>query len=342
MTITEKIFEALQETVKTGSPVKVNLREASTITGSGYGIGGRTFYDDAFASLRYANPFRKYARQISTPNSSAVQFVAKVGNTANSTNPWLYAATPNSGSPDVETNTWQLPTRVLSAQLPVRTAAMSDINYIQETLIRDMILEFSQLEAQSMVSNDDQSGSSTTSTGAVNGLRGLNYYDSGSSAAFGTSGNAITDGIHTITTVTGASTLTYNNITALASALPAQYWNYDSTCWMMHPSTIQQLRELTGENGMPVFLEVGNSEGSAVGNIFGHEVIPNPYIDEEGSGAFPVYLADWNRFTTMADVEEMTIQAFEQTAPGFITLYAEKRVVSTVLDPFAGVRLTQT
>jgi hypothetical protein len=42
---------------------------------------------------------------------------------------------------------------------------------------------------------------------------------------------------------------------------------------------------------------------------------------------------------TIADVEVMSIQAMEQTAPGFVTLYAEKRLVSTVRDPFAGCRL---
>jgi hypothetical protein len=36
----------------------------------------------------------------------------------------------------------------------------------------------------------------------------------------------------------------------------------------------------------------------------------------------------------------MNVQMFEQTAPGFITMYAEKRVVSTVREPFAGVRLS--
>jgi hypothetical protein len=50
-------------------------------------------------------------------------------------------------------------------------------------------------------------------------------------------------------------------------------------------------------------------------------------------------LANWPRFVTIADVEEMTIQAMEQSSPGFITLYAEKRLVSTVRDPFAGIRL---
>jgi hypothetical protein len=42
------------------------------------------------------------------------------------------------------------------------------------------------------------------------------------------------------------------------------------------------------------------------------------------------------------DVEEMTIQAMEQTSPGFVTLFAEKRVVSSVRDVFAGVRLIET
>jgi HK97 family phage major capsid protein len=53
---------------------------------------------------------------------------------------------------------------------------------------------------------------------------------------------------------------------------------------------------------------------------------------------FPIYLANWDRFLTIADVEEMEIQVYEQTAPGFLTLYAEKRLATTVRDPFAGVR----
>jgi hypothetical protein len=36
----------------------------------------------------------------------------------------------------------------------------------------------------------------------------------------------------------------------------------------------------------------------------------------------------------------MTIQGFEQTQPGFVTMFAEKRMVSTVRDPFAGVRMS--
>jgi len=73
--------------------------------------------------------------------------------------------------------------------------------------------------------------------------------------------------------------------------------------------------------------------------FFGHRVVPNPYMSVAGSGKFPVYLADWSRFMTIADDEMMTIKRFDQTSPGFIYLFAEKRVCSTVRDVFAGVRL---
>ena len=62
-------------------------------------------------------------------------------------------------------------------------------------------------------------------------------------------------------------------------------------------------------------------------------------MDQVGSGKYPVYLAAWQRFVTIADNEMMSIKRLEQTAPGYITLYCEKRVCSTIRDVFAGVRL---
>lgn len=62
-------------------------------------------------------------------------------------------------------------------------------------------------------------------------------------------------------------------------------------------------------------------------------------MDVAGAGKYPVYLAAWENFVTIADNEEMKIQRLEQTTPGFVTIYAEKRVVSTIRDVFAGVRL---
>ena len=336
MTITEKILNGIKQAITEGGKVNIDLREASAITGSGSGVGGNVIFDDAFAALRQANPLRQGSRQIAV-NGSDAQFVAKTGNAANSTNPWGYTFTPNSGSPNVDTSIWQLPVRVLVAQLPIRTAVLSDVNNLDATLVEDLALEFAQLEGQSMVLNSDQAGSTTTSTGATNGLRGLDSYTSASASAFGTSGTAITNGIHSIATVSnGGVAVTYNKMTNMANALPAQYWSLPTTAWHMTPTMIQTLRQLKDSQGLPLFLEIGDSDGAAVGRVFGWPVIPNPYL----SDAFPIYLANWNRFLTIGDTEQMSVQMFEQTQAGFVTMYAEKRVVSSVRDPFAGVRMS--
>jgi HK97 family phage major capsid protein len=336
MSANQKILDGIKKAINEGGKVTIDLREASTITGSGLDIGGRTYFDDAFAALRYANPFRMGALNIKTPNMSAVQFVAKTGNALTQSDPWGYTFTPNTGTPDTATNTWVLPTRVLSAQLPIRLAALDDINGLQQELIQDLTLEFAQAEAYSMVLNNDQSGSVTTTTGATNGLRGLNMYLGASTAEFGTSGTQMTDGIHTVVEVAVNSVSpTYAQIVALGDALPAQYWGMPTTAWHMTPKFIKGLRNLADEQGLPKFLELGEKgEGGAVGSIFGAPVIINPYLND----IYPVYLANWNRFLQIADVEEMTIQTFEQTTPGFLTLWCEKRMVSTIRDPFAGVR----
>jgi len=340
MTITERILSGIKQTLETGDKVTIDLREASAITGSGDGVGGRTFFDNAFAALRFANPIREMSRVIPASGSS-VQFVAKTGNAANSTNPFGYTFTPDSGSPNINTSIWQLPTRVISAQLPVRSAVMSDVNYLNETLVEDLMLEFAQIEGASMVLNNDQAGSTTTINGATNGLRGLNMYTSAASSAFGTSGTAITNGIHSIATYTqAAAAVTYSDLTDMTRLFPAQYWNLPGTAWMMHPQTIHSLRNLGPiTSAIRELPELGSDEGGAVKNIFGFPVIANPNIQTTGAGNFSIYLANWPRFVTIADVEEMTIQAMEQTTPGFIVLYAEKRLVSTVRDPFAGIRL---
>jgi HK97 family phage major capsid protein len=336
------ILEAIKTalTDKNGNEVKVNLKEASALTGSGSGVGGRVIYDDAFASLRMANPLRVSSREITTIGSDQA-FVVKTGNATNPTNPWGYPVNVNTGTPNIATSFWQLPLQAITAQLPVRTAVMSDINNLDPAIVGDLLLEFSQQEALSMILNNDQAGSTTTSTGATSGLRGLNYYPSGSSAAFGTSGSGATAGLHTVKTVSTATggAIGYNDIAALASALPAQYWSLPGTSWHMHPSTILALRELVSSSGQPLFVEVGDSDGGAVAHVFGFPVVPNPYMQTVASGAFPVYLANWDKFLTIVDHEEFSIQRLEQTQPGTVTLYAEKRVCSTIRDVFAGVRL---
>jgi HK97 family phage major capsid protein len=337
------ILDAVKKTLKEGEAT-VNLAEASTLTASGSGVGGRVIYDDAFAALRYANPIRMMSRVITTIGSDEA-FVVKTGNAtviqSGSTNPWGYGIKNNVGNYDA--SFWQISLKCINAVVPIRTAVMSDIDGFEETIVEDIALEFAQQEGLSMVLNNDlSSGTATPQTGSTDGLRGLNFYAGSTSAAsFGTSGSADTNGRHTMLQVAQASaaSVAYNDIMNLASALPSQYWNNPSTAWMMHPTTIKNLRELRDDQQLPLFLDIGEVDGYAVGHIAGFPVIPNPYMDIAGSGKFPVYLAAWNRFVTIADNEEMKLQMLEQTAPGFVTLYAEKRTCSTIRDVFAGVRL---
>jgi len=338
------ILESIKTALLEGSAT-VNLKEASALTGSGSNVGGRVIYDDAFASKREHNPLRDGARIIQTTGSDQA-FVVKTGNATliqNSTNnPWGYPVNNNTGSPNIATSFWQLPVRSLNAGVPIRTAVMSDIDSLEEAIVNDLMLEFAQQEALSMMLNNDQAGSTTVNFGATSGLRGLNSYTgSTSAAAFGTSGSAITNGVHTVLQVAqaSASAVSYDDLANLQAALPSQFTYKDTTAWMMHPTTIGAIRKLKASTTANNFLEVGDDDGGAAVYIFGHRVIPNPYMDVAGVGKYPVYLAEWSNFFTIADNAEMSIKRFDQTQPGFIYLFAEKRVCSTVRDVFAGVRL---
>ena len=410
---TNLILEAVKTALKEGEAT-VNLKEASALTGSGSGIGGRIVYDDAFASLRQNNPIRVAgAREIATTGSQQA-FVAKTGNltniqngavvtgsitasvltvsavssgtlrvgqvlsgtgitagtyisalgtgtggtgtytvvgdtTASETtvtatgNPWgYYPINNNNSATGYNTVLWQLNVQAIQASVPIRTAMLSDVNNLEEAIVGDIALELAQQEAFSMMFNSDQSGSTSGYYGATQGLRGLNSYaNSTSAAAFGSSGTALTDGLHTVLAVQQASAgaVVYDDLANLMAVLPPQYLFKETTCWMMHPTTIGALRKLKASTTSNNFLEVGDDDGGAVMYIFGHKVIPNPYMSVAGSGNYSVYLADWSRFVTIADNELMSLKRFDQTQPGFVTLFAEKRVCSTILDVFAGVRL---
>jgi len=307
------------------------LRVGQTLSGSGVNAG-------------------TYISSLGTGTGATGTYNVVGDNTATSTtitatgNPWgYYPINNNNAVTGLNTSIWQLPVRAIQATVPVRNAFLDDVNNIAESIVMDIALEMAQQEALSMMFNNDQSGSTTGYYGATIGLRGLNSYASSTSAAaFGSSGININNGLHTILGVTAesASAISYNDIANLAGILPAQYWADPSTCWMMHPTTIRNLRELTGgTTGLPVFLEVGDVDGGSVTRIFGFPVIANPYMSTAGANNIPIYLAAWNQFVTIADNELMSIKQFEQTSPGFVTMFAEKRVCSTVRDPFAGVRL---
>ena len=154
MKIAERVLQGIKTALIDGeSTVSLKVDEASAITGSGSNVGGRTYFDDAFAAARYANPFRMGARQI-TAMESDIQFVAKTGNAADATDPWGYAVNPNSGSPNIDTSIWQLPMRAISAQLPIRSAVLSDVNGLELEIVEDLAFEFSQIEAADLLDKE--------------------------------------------------------------------------------------------------------------------------------------------------------------------------------------------
>lgn len=339
------------------------LKEASALTGSGAGVGGRTAYDPVFHVLRLANPMRGLSRNVST-DGATYQFRAKVGNTGPA---WGYSIQNNGAGTTVDTNIWQLTLQDLNVQFPIRTAALDDIDGLEANVVDDMLVEFSQAEGASMIQNNDQSGSTTTATGGTNGLRGLDFYPGAnatytggttSAYAFGSSGTGASAGLHSIATYDQITTngfgtannVVFADIINMIHALPQQYWG-PSNRFMISPSMLAAIRGLVDDNGTPVFERMSPLVyDGIVGRLLGYDVVVNAYVDSPiaaGASAgtvskYPMYFGDFTRGHTIVDRLNMVLRRYDQTAPGFITFYGEKRLACSVVDPAAIVRYRST
>jgi HK97 family phage major capsid protein len=339
------------------------LNEATALTGSGAGIGGRTAYDPVFHALRLINPMRGVSRNVAT-DGSTYQFRAKTGNAGAA---WGYAIQNNGAATTEATNIWQLNMQDINVQFPIRTAALDDIDGLEANVVDDMLQEFSQQEGLSMILNNDQSGSTTTAYGATDGLRGLNQYPGNNStytggtistAAFGTSGTGATAGLHSIATYDQLTTNgfgTANNVKFadlinFIHSLPQQYWSTNSK-FIISPLMLAGIRGLVDDNGTPVFERMSPLvfEG-IVGKLLGFDVVVNNYLESPiASGAsagtnsqYPMYFGDFQRGHTIVDRLSMVLRRYEQTQPGFITFYGEKRLATSVVDPFSIIRYRST
>jgi HK97 family phage major capsid protein len=339
------------------------LNEASALTGSGAGIGGRTAYDPVFHAQRLLNPMRGVSRNVAT-DGSTYQFRAKTGNAGAQ---WGYAIQNNGSATTENTSIWQLNMQDINVQFPIRTAALDDIDGLEANVVDDMLQEFSQQEGLSMILNNDQSGSTTTAYGATNGLRGLNQYGGAnatytggttSTAAFGSSGTASTDGLHSIATYDQITTNgfgTANNVKFadlinFLHALPQQYWS-NGNKFIINPTMLAGIRGLVDDNGTPVFERMAPlAYEGIVGKLLGYDVVVNSYLEAptaSGGSAgtnsqYPMYFGDWNRGHTIVDRLSMVLRRYEQTQPGFITFYGEKRLATSVVDPFSIIRYRST
>lgn len=342
------------------------IREASALTAGGDGKGGRTAYDPVFVALRMANPMRGLSRTVATDGSS-YQFRVKTGNAGAQ---WGYAI-QNNGTPTTEnTSIWQIVLKDINVQFPIRTAALDDIDGLEANVVDDMLAEFAQAEALSMIANNDQTGTgSTVATGGADGLRGLDQYGGANAtytggttsvAAFGTSGTGSTSGLHSLATydqlttngnTVGAANVTYKDLVNFMYSLPVQYRSANVK-WMMNNIFLSQVRGLVDDNGAPIFnRNEGLSVDGVVGTLLGFPVVENPYVDapsQATTGAagttslYPAYFGDFSRGHTIIDRLNMLVRRYDQTLPGFITFYGEKRLGTSVRDPFALVRYRST
>lgn len=348
------------------SQMDAYLKEASALTAGGDGKGGRTGYDPVFAALRLANPMRGLSRTVATDGSS-YQFRIKTGNAGVA---WGYGIQNNGATTTEDTSIWQLVLQDLNVQFPIRTAALDDIDGLEANVVDDMLAEFAQAEALSMIQNNDQAAQSGTNPyGGTNGLRGLDQYagaaatyagGSSTTAAFGTSGTGSTSGLHSLATydqittnanTVGANNIQYKDVINTIYALPQQYWT-PNTKFMVSPILAQAIRGLQDTVGRPIFnsMESLNPDG-IIGQLLGFDVVMNKYLDNPSQATtgsagttslYPMYFGDWSRGHTIIDRLNMVMRRYDQTLPGYITFFGEKRLATSVRDPNALVRYRST
>jgi hypothetical protein len=309
---------------------------------------------------------RGLSRTVATDGSS-YQFRVKTGNAGAA---WGYAIQNNGDATTENTSIWQLVLQDLNVQFPIRTAALDDIDGLEANVVDDMLMEFSQAEALSMIQNNDQAAQSSTNPyGGTNGLRGLDQYGGQnatyaggtcSTASFGTSGTGSNTGLHNLATYdqlttngndVGANNIIYNDVINTIYALPQQYWTPD-TKFMISPILLNAIRALRDSQGAPIFnRNEGLSVEGIVGTLLGFDVVVNKYVDtpsQTTSGAagtkslYPMFFGDFSRGHTIIDRLNMIMRRYDQTAPGFITFFGEKRLATSVRDPNALVRYRST
>ena len=338
------------------------LKEASTLTGSGAGIGGRTAYDPVFAALRLENPMRGVSRSVAT-DGSTYQFRAKTGDAGAG---WGYGIVNNTAATTEATAIWQLNLKDLNVQFPIRTAALDDIDGLESNVVSDMLAEFSQREAISMITNNDQGAATATGGGGSDGLRGLNQYPGAnatytggttSESSFGSSGTASSDGLHNLATYDQLTTngnalannVVYKDIVNFIYALPQAYWTPNAK-FIINPVMLAAIRGLVDDQKRPVYVDGLSRDDGIVGKLLGFDVVVNTYVNAPSKYSasagtdplYPMYFGDFTRGHTIVDRLNMVLRRYDQTLPGSITFYGEKRLATSIVDPFALVRYRST
>jgi HK97 family phage major capsid protein len=229
-----------------------------------------------------------------------------------------------------------------------------------------MLAEFSQREAISMITNNDQGAATATGGGGSDGLRGLNQYPGANAAytggttsesSFGSSGTASTDGLHDLATYDQLTTngnaiannVTYADIVNFVYALPQAYWTPNAK-FVINPVMLSAIRGLVDDEKRPIYIDGLSRDDGIVGKLLGFDVVVNTYVNAPSKASasagtdplYPMYFGDFSRGHTIVDRLNMVLRRYDQTLPGSITFYGEKRLATSIVDPFALVRYRST
>ena len=115
---------------------------------------------------------------------------------------------------------------------------------------------------------------------------------------------------------------------------------------------LNAIRALRDTNGAPIFnRNEGLSVEGIVGQLLGFDVVVNKYVDNPSQATtgsagtnslYPMFFGDFTRGHTIIDRLNMIMRRYDQTAPGFITFFGEKRLATSVRDPNALIRYRST
>jgi HK97 family phage major capsid protein len=157
----------------------------------------------------------------------------------------------------------------------------------------------------------------------------------------------LTSNVNTV----GANSIIYTDVINMIYALPQEYWT-PACKIMVNPILLNGIRALRDTQGAPIFnRNEGLSVDGIVGQLLGFDVVVNKYLDNPSQpttaaagtvSRYPMYFGDWQKAHTIVDRLSMIVRRYDQTAPGFITFFGEKRLGTSVRDPNALIRYRST
>jgi HK97 family phage major capsid protein len=201
------------------------------------------------------------------------------------------------------------PGTYLSDQRITQEALEDAVQDVEADLIEEIGIEFAEME-----------GSDFFSGSGVNSPRGIATYPivANSSYAWGkvgfiASGNA----------AGFAASNPSDALIDLQHALKRQY--RVGAVWVMNDATLGAIRKFKDLQGLYLWAPSGLQNG-AIGQLLGHSVVTDDFVDDLGSGKYPVWFGDFNRAYYVIDRKGISILRDPYSAVPYVKFVARRRV----------------